>query len=243
MPTDVHLGSAPDDLNLTVCPASGRELAPVVLVLPGGGYQFHADHEAEPVAQWLSSLGMHGVVLRYRLGDDPLESAERDARAAVSWLRGDATAGWAERGRLAVLGFSAGGHVAGLLATGTEPPDAAVLCYPLTSFLDEPERTEALLALGLDAGRRERLTLARRVGPGTCPMFVWHTADDAVVPVSHSLDLTRAATAAGVRVELHVPERGGHGLGLAERQPAGAWRDLCQAWFTAQGWLEGTHAR
>ena len=242
MPTDVHLGSAPD-LNLTVCPASGRELAPVVLVLPGGGYQFHADHEAEPVAQWLSSLGMHGVVLRYRLGDDPLESAERDARAAVSWLRGDATAGWAERGRLAVLGFSAGGHVAGLLATGTEPPDAAVLCYPLTSFLDEPERTEALLALGLDAGRRERLTLARRVGPGTCPMFVWHTADDAVVPVSHSLDLTRAATAAGVRVELHVPERGGHGLGLAERQPAGAWRDLCQAWFTAQGWLEGTHAR
>jgi acetyl esterase/lipase len=239
VPDGVHvplLASAPADLNLTAVPAVGRDVAPVVLVLPGGGYRFHADHEAEPVARWLSGLGLHAVVLRYGVEADPLASAERDARAALAWLRSDGVAGWADR-RVGVLGFSAGGHLAGLLATGDEPPDLAVLCYPLTSFVDEPERLEEMLGMPIPADRRSGLTLALRARAGASPTFLWHAADDPVVPAVQSLTFAQALAAAGVPVELHLLERGGHGAGLAADRPAGVWTRLCRAWFAGHGWL------
>jgi acetyl esterase/lipase len=238
VPDDAHtlLRTAPAGLHLTIRPAARPGTAPVVLVLPGGGYQVHADHEAEPVAEWLASLGVHAVVLRYDVTGDPVQSAERDARAALAWLRSDSTTTWATRDRLGVLGFSAGGHLAGLLATGDSPPDLAVLCYPLTSFLTEPERIEEVLGMTIEPDRRRRLTLARRIGPHSSPLFVWHAADDPVVPVSQAVELTDAAVRAGVPVELHVFERGGHGTGLATGRPAGAWTDLCRAWLAGRGW-------
>ncbi|WP_342372276.1 alpha/beta hydrolase [Propioniciclava soli] len=244
--------------------AAGDAVAPCVLVLPGGGYEHLAVHEGEPVAAWLNSLGLHAAVLRYATGDqcwpDPLE----DARAALRALRSGATPLPVDRRRVSVLGFSAGGHLAALLATdtpevsGADPdtfagrPDAALLCYPVTDL------REALLGripnlhvrsgetlLGEDAGDHLRAELSiptRITAPEeepTPPLFLWTTSDDAGVPVLHAITLMTALGVAGVPFEAHVFRSGRHGLGLADAEPEVAqWTTLAQRWLASLGWLD-----
>lgn len=238
---------------LSVHPASGSDDAPAFLVLPGGGYQRHADHEGEPVADWLNSLGIHAVVLRYRVASTRHPEPLLDARSALAWIRSGGTGLSVDPHRVGVLGFSAGGHLAATLSTGASAqdidadqpdsrPDLAVLCYPVVSFVREPHpgSVQQLLGASPDEAELEELSADLRVDDLTPPTFLWHTADDTAVPVSHSLGYAGALAARSIPVELHVFPHGRHGLGLAAEEPAvGQWPELCGRWLADHGWTTG----
>ena len=247
-------------LDWTLHPA-GDETAPVVLVLPGGGYSHLADHEGEPVADWLNSLGVHAAVLRYATGYHCWPRPLHDARAALRALRSGATP-FPVDGRVGVLGSSAGGHLAALLATdspdvpGADPltfagrPDLAILCYPLTDLretmlgrLPNLHTASAENLLGEDAREEVRadLSVATRVTPPEeeemPDLFLWTTSDDQVVPAIHTLSLMTSLAVAGVPFEGHIFPHGRHGLGLADEEPDVAqWTDLAERWLAARGW-------
>lgn len=203
-----------------------------ILVLPGGGYGMLADHEGEPVAEWLRSLGWSARVVRYPVltrHPGPLDAVRAEVaaeRAAGARLVG-------------VLGFSAGGHLAGhvALAPDSSPeqrPDLAILCYPVVSMLRSTHvgSRENLLGPDADQASREAVSLERLVTPHAPPMFVWHTvADEAVLLREHAYPLAAALASSGVPHELHVFADGVHGLGLAHGEQAEPWPDLCARWL------------
>jgi acetyl esterase/lipase len=208
------------------------------IVLPGGGYRRHAPHEGEPVAAWLRDLGLTASVFRYPVATR--HPAVLDAvRAEVRRVR-DVGAG-----RVGLLGFSAGGHAAGMaaLAPGAAPAervDLVILGYPVVSMLLETHKgsRDNLLGPSPTAAERAATSLDLLVTPDAPPFFLWHTADDAVVPPQHSYLLAMALAAVGGEHELHVYEHGRHGLGLAEGSgTAAGWRDASAAWLRAQRWV------
>jgi acetyl esterase/lipase len=196
-----------------------------ILVLPGGGYSTHAPHEGEPVAQWLRGLGWEARVVRYPVRTrhpGPIDAVRREI--AAERAAGATTLG--------ILGFSAGGHLAGHAAL-TAGVDFAVLGYPVVSMLTPTHRgsRENLLGRWAAPWRRRAVSLEHLVRDGSPPFFVWHTADDAAVDVDHAYRLASALERHRVPHELHVFESGKHGLGLAPDHPAGAWTALCAEWL------------
>ena len=222
-----------------------------VLVLPGGGYQMTAAHEAEPVAEFFRQRGFHAAVLRYRVAPHHRHPAPlHDAQRAARMIRADARFGGA---KLAVLGFSAGGHLAATLAThgdanadpadalvGLHParPDAAVLCYPVVQLFGPHAHGgsgENLLGTDAPMPHEPPLNLEDAVTPQTCPTFCWHTADDASVPAMNSIVFAQACWQHGVPCELHVFTDGKHGLGLAsDHAPASVWPALAAEFLSRQ---------
>lgn len=204
-----------------------------VIVLPGGGYHRHAPHEGEPVAEWLRGLGLAASVFAYPV--KTRHPAVLDAvRAEVRRVR-DAGAG-----RVALVGFSAGGHAAGHAALAGDDVDLAILGYPVVSMLLETHKgsRENLLGAAATPAERAETSLDLLVTASAPPFFVWHTADDAVVPVQHSYLLGMALAANSVRHELHVFPSGKHGLGLAEGSGLPArWTSLCEDWLRQEGWI------
>jgi acetyl esterase/lipase len=206
-----------------------------VIVLPGGGYAEHAPHEGEPVARWLSGTGVSASVFRYPLNvrhPAPLQAV----RAEIRRLRGQGAQ------RIGLMGFSAGGHLAGLaaLAPGAAPQEAvqfAVLGYAITSMETESYRPSRLILLGADASPelRRATSLDALVTQGSPPFFLWHTAEDPYVPPEHTYRLARALAASGVPHAAHVFAHGPHSLGLA-RGAGGAeiWTSLADAWIHDQ---------
>lgn len=237
---------------LTVIPAVGRstKAAPAVLVLPGGGYAKQADHEAEPVAEWLASLGIHAFVLRYPVAPERHPTPLVAAKEAMLWIRDGDHGLNIDRARVGVLGFSAGGHLASTLSGGVltgDPgldtaatlPNLSILCYPVISFVDSVHQgsVDNLAGVGATPEVLRQLSTEQHVTPATPPAFLWHTADDESVPVSHSLAYAGALSRAGVSVELHVFPHGVHGIGLAWGTPgADQWTVLCAAWLGRMGW-------
>lgn len=187
-----------------------------IVVLPGGGYGMTSNREAENIGEWLNTLGVGAAILRYRHGPDFRHPAPlQDALHAVRQTR--AIDGIDQVG---ILGFSAGGHLAGcacLLGQGEERPDAGVLCYPVVSLLPEYAHGGSRgNLLGPDATDEEaaKLSLERLDASNAPPMFLFHTAQDKPVPPQNSLLLAKNFADAGVPFELHIYERGGHGLSL-----------------------------
>ncbi|SEG99891.1 Acetyl esterase/lipase [Nonomuraea solani] len=251
--TEHPLWPATGEASITAYPVGP---GPAVIVFPGGGYGHLADHEGEPVARWLNSLGVNAFVLRYRIAPHRHPLPLLDAARAVRWVRHHAAAHGVDPGRVGVLGFSAGGHLAGLLATESGPmlaegphdavdaadprPDLAVLCYAVT-VLTGPAANEgsARNLLGADAPEpaRAELSIAGRVGAATPPMFLWHTADDEAVPVENTLRVSEALARHGIPQEVHIYPSGRHGLGLAESDPVPAdWTRRCAAFLQGRGW-------
>jgi acetyl esterase/lipase len=230
-----------------------------VVVCPGGGYRTLAsDHEGRQVAQWLGGLGVSAFVLQYRVGPRyrhpaPLQDAQRALRL-VRWRARDLGV---DPARVGILGFSAGGHLAATTAThfddgGAEAadpidrmgsrPDFVVLGYPvisLTAAFTHRGSLQHLLGETPDPRLAADLSGERAVGARTPPTFVFHTADDAAVPVENSLAFAHALRQAQVPFELHVFPRGRHGVGLAPHDAVlSQWPKLCAAWLRAQGLLD-----
>ena len=236
-----------------------RATGTAVVVCPGGGYRvLAADHEGKQVAEWLSSLGVSAFVLQYRLGERYRHPAPlQDAQRAIRMVRSRAREWGVDPGRVGILGFSAGGHLASTAATHfdegradaadpveREPsrPDFAVLCYAVISLSDPVAHAGSrrfLLGDPADPALVEQLSNERQVTARTPPTFLWHTADDASVPVENSILFFEALHKAGVPGELHVFPHGRHGLGLAPADPVvSQWPRLCATWMQGLGLLE-----
>jgi acetyl esterase/lipase len=206
-----------------------------MIVLPGGGYAEHAPHEAEPVARWLSEIGVQSSVfcyplnVRHPMSLDALRTEIARRRAAGAR-------------RIGLIGFSAGGHLAGLaaLAPGAAADQTvqfAVLGYAITSMETETYRPARLILLGEDASPRLRrsTSLDALVTPRSPPFFVWHTAEDLYVPPEHTYRFASALAASQVPHAVHVFAHGPHSLGLArDAGEAAIWTTLAEAWIQEQ---------
>lgn len=201
-----------------------------VIVLPGGGYHRHAPHEGEPIAAWLRTLGVEASVYEYPVRTRHPGVVDAVA-SSVSRIREQGAS------KVGLLGFSAGGHAAGHAALTVPGVDFAILGYPVVSMITETHGGSRENLIGLDASAelRAATSLERLVTPSSPPFFVWHTADDAAVPVEHAYLLGQALHEHGVRHALHVFQHGVHGLGLAEGTGAEAWTALCALWMTENG--------
>jgi len=225
-------------------PEPSEATGAAVLIAPGGGYNILAyDLEGEEVARWLNTLGVTGIVLKYRVPrrpgtprDEPPKEAFQDAQRALSLVRSRAAEWGIDPERIGMLGFSAGGHLTAWTATNPdrrsyEPidavdeascrPDFAVLVYP--AYLVE----SGTLDLRPDI----------RVSAESPPAFFVHAADDRL-SADNSIGMYRALRAADVPAELHVYAKGGHGFGLRPSDdPVSTWPDRCASWLRSQGWL------
>jgi acetyl esterase/lipase len=233
--------SLPQRLTMNV-PAAGLHM----IVLPGGGYAEHAPHEAEPVASWLGETGVPASVFRYPLNvryPAPLDAL----RAEIARQRANGAQ------RIGLIGFSAGGHLAGLaaLAPGAAPGESvqfAVLGYAITSMETEPYRPARLILLGEDASAelRRSTSLDSLVTPAAPPFFVWHTAEDPYVHPEHTYRFASALATNQVPHAVHMFAHGPHSLGLARGAgEAAIWTTLASAWIgeQAQHRSEGARTR
>ena len=217
-----------------------------VLILPGGGYERIAPAESEPVALAFLAAGVQAFVLSYSLLPLGWPQQFLEGAAALAWLRARAGELGIRPDRVAVCGFSAGGHLAGCLSCLWDHPllgerlgltqeqarpNAVILGYPVVNDV----RYIAPL------GGEEELRLDWRVGSDHPPAFLWATGEDATVPVQNTLDYAAALKRAGVPAELHLFARGPHAMGLADRESArdqahynphaAAWHGLCVDWL------------
>ena len=206
-----------------------------MIVLPGGGYAEHTPHEGDPVARWLTDAGVPASVFRYPLNVRhplPLDAL----RAEIRQRRAEGAQ------RIGLMGFSAGGHLAGLaaLAPGAAPDETvqfAVLGYAITSMETETYRPSRLILLGEDASPalRRSTSLDALVTPQSPPFFGWHTAEDRYVPPEHTYRLATALSVSSVPHAVHVFTHGPHSLGLArDAGEAATWTTLANAWIHEQ---------
>ncbi len=226
----------------------------LVIVFPGGGYTNLAAHEREPVAEWLNAAGFSACVLNYRVAPYRHPAPFQDATRAVRTVRAHAAEWGVKADKIGVLGFSAGGHLAATLSTrfdagdptASDPvervssrPDAAVLCYAVVTFtrsFSHAGSGQNLVGENPPPGLKELLSAETRVTAATPPCFLWHTADDASVPVQNCLTFAEALKTKEVPFELHVFPHGRHGLGLANDDPiVGQWKGLCATWLKGLG--------
>lgn len=221
---------------LTLYTLPGVEAAPFILVLPGGGYHHLAQHEGEPVARWLNSLGIHAGVLKYQTEDIEPASLIKDVEDALQWVRESAKEWTVNPNQVGLIGFSAGGHLAAITAvTGREKPDLLMLGYPVITF-EEPYAhrgsREHFLGEQPSEDALRSFSAEQQTGSLTPPAFIWTTANDASVPVENSLMFASALSRAGISFELHIFEEGRHGLGLsADNASCRQWLDLCANWL------------
>jgi acetyl esterase/lipase len=240
---------------------AGRGTGTAVVVCPGGGYRNLAmDHEGDQIAKWLNSLGVSAFVLKYRLGPKyhhPVELG--DAQRAIRTVRYKAAEYRVLPGRVGIMGFSAGGHLASTAGThfdagnaaAADPidrigsrPDFLVLGYPVISFTTpytHKGSLQNLLGDNPDPKLVESLSNELQVTPGTPPTFLFHTTADATVPVENSVLFYLALRKAGVPAEMHIYEHGPHGVGLAQTDEAlSSWPARLADWLRGRGLLNAT---
>lgn len=217
-----------------------------VIVCPGGGYGMLAlDHEGKQVAEWLNRLGISAFVLKYRLGPRYRHPAMlNDAQQAIRTVRARARELGVAPNRIGIMGFSAGGHLASTAATHFDKetrPDFAILGYPVISFDDYAHAGSRRNLLGDNPDPKlvESLSNYKQVTPETPPTFLFHTNEDSGVPPENSVLFYLALRKAKVPAELHIIEKGRHGVGLALQDPIlGQWPNLLANWFKTRGLLQ-----
>ena len=242
-------------------PPAGRATGSAVVVCPGGGYGFLAvDHEGKQIAQWLNSMGIAAFMLKYRLGPRYHHPAPLlDAQRAIRTVRSRAAEFGISPDSIGIWGFSAGGHLASSASThfdagdpkAADPidrvssrPDFAILAYPVISFTTEYTHKgsrENLLGKDPDPKLVEYLSSEKQVTRDTPPTFLFHTDEDVVVPPENSVLYYLALRKAGVPAEMHVFQRGPHGVGLAATdQTLVVWQQVLANWLRTRSW-EKTH--
>src|SRR5699024_415540 len=173
---------------------------------PGGGYTLHAEHEGEPVAKWLNSIGVSAIVLHYRVTPHQHPAPLDDAQAAIRMTRKNAEKLNIDPNRVGILGYSAGGHLASSAGTHFEDgdeladdpllryssrPDLMILCYHVITMASPQYVQEGskmhLLGKHPSISLVQLMSSEKRVTENTPPTFLWYTADDEAVPVENSL--------------------------------------------------------
>lgn len=233
-----------------------------LLLIPGGGYRWAVvDKEGMDCARVFAEAGITCFILRYRLPADGWvagpDAPLQDAQRAMRLIRANAGSYGVDPDRIAVLGASAGGHLAGLLTTRineatyeptdeadsfTSRPAASILLYPVVTMspphLHQGSR-DHLLGADPSPDRIDRYSIQTLVTADTPPTWLLHAMDDEAVPPENSMLLHAALRAAGVPVEAHFFQEGGHGFGvrLIQGRPAAVWPGLALAWGRRNGWL------
>jgi acetyl esterase/lipase len=234
-----------------------------LLLIPGGGYKWAVvDKEGLDCARVFAAAGVTCFVLRYRQPGDGWAAGPdaplQDAQRALRLVRAQAIAHGLDPARVAVLGASAGGHLAGMLTARTDEtyaavdaadalsmrPDLSILLYPVATMADPHAHAGSrreMLGAAPTAGMIDRYSLERMDWAGRPPVFLLHAMDDEAVPVENSLRLLETLKAAGVPCEAHLFQEGGHGFGvrLIAGKPAAVWPDLTLAWAAQHGWIGG----
>jgi len=253
------LGKGPDDIpTLTpFLPDAATATSAAMVVCPGGGYSGLAAHEGEAYAHWLNKLGITAFVLKYRLGSAGYRHPRmlEDAARAVRMVRFHAADWKLDPDRIGIIGSSAGGHLASTLLThfdlgqadAPDPvdrvsckPALGVLCYPVITMGEQTHHGSRDNLLGKDPSPAliQELSNELHVTRETPPCFLFHTDEDAAVPVENSLEFAAALRRAGVPFELHIYEHGEHGVGLgtssADPIKMHAWTRECQRWLKEQ---------
>lgn len=236
-----------------------RRVRPVVLILPGGGYKAISDREGEPVALKYIDSGFVSFVLSYSV-EMPYPTPLVEAMLAVMYIRDNAEKYNANKDKLCAVGFSAGGHLAGLLSTVKKSeaesvgrnvndlrPNAVIYAYPVVSLVEHTHICTRDIITGEDASLYEKLSVENRIDGNSASAFIWHTLEDDCVPVENSLMLANAYRKNNIPFNLHIFEHGGHGLSLADDEvcdfteeqqnlyKVGKWFDLSIDWLRAKG--------
>ena len=230
---EIRLGIGNAELHIykpDIC--DGRE---AMLVIPGGGYgTVCTDREGEPIAMAYLSRGFTAFVLHYSVGKDaPVNVPLAEASAAVAHIRSNADKYCIDADKIYAVGFSAGGHLCGSLATlwhreeimekagvryGDNRPDGVVLCYPVITGGEKAHKGSFYNLIGTNAPTEAQLdhySLEKHVDDRSAPAFIIHTAEDQLVPVHNALYMATAYADAAVPFELHVYPHGPHGMALA----------------------------
>jgi acetyl esterase/lipase len=213
-----------------VAPASKGS---AVIVCPGGGYGGLAEHEGRDYALWLNERGIAAFVLKYRLGSHDYRhpSMLHDVSRAIRTVRSRAKEWSLNPAKIGVMGSSAGGHLSSTVLTkhdegnpeSPDPiervssrPDLGILCYAVISMgpIGHAGSRRNLLGESPSEDLIQQLSADLHVTATTPPCFLWHTQADTGVPAEHSLMFALALQRAGVRYDLHIFEKGGHGMGL-----------------------------
>ena len=238
---------------------TGNIIRPAVLIMPGGGYEFVSDRENEPVALKFMNSGFACFVLQYSVfASYPVPLVE--AQMAVSYIRANYEKYSINPKAVCTVGFSAGGHLAGMLATIKDDdvaaggvnvkavmPDAVALCYPVITMGKFTSEGTRRVITGGNTRLYEKLSVEERVDGNSAPAFIWHTGEDNGVPVENSLCLALKYREHGVPFSLHVFEKGPHGLSLADDETCrfgekdsclysvGKWFELLIDWLNSRG--------
>lgn len=242
-------------------PPAATGTGTAVVICPGGGYvQLGMDHEGRQVAEWLNSLGVAAFVLKYRVGPRYRHPAMlQDAQRALRYVRLHAKELGVSAGRIGIMGFSAGGHLASTAAThfdsgnptAADPvdrvgsrPDFLILGYPVISFTTQYTHVGSrnmLLGHNPDPQLMESLSNEKQVTARTPPTFLFHTDEDKLVPPQNSVLFYLALLKAGVPAELHIYEKGKHGCGLAGTDPVlSSWTLRLADWLKVRTLLRRT---
>ena len=206
---------------------------PCMLICPGGGYGMCSERESEPIALNLLSEGFNVFVLNYSVDPHRFPSQIREVAASVEMIYKNADEWNCNISKIAIMGFSAGGHLAAHYSTmfdckevrevfpESKNVNASVLCYPVISADFHKTHQGSfynLLGHAPDKEQEEYFSCEKHVNESTPPAFIWHTAEDGCVPVANSLIYAKALTDNKVPVELHIYPFGGHGLSTCDAQ-------------------------
>ena len=242
-------------------PEAGKATGAAMVICPGGGYGGLAAHEGNDYALFLNQQGVTAFVLKYRLGSAGYRHPcmLQDAARAVRTVRARADEWKIDPKRIGIMGSSAGGHLASTLVThfDTGKPDAAdpierqssrpdlgILCYAVISFGEFGHGGSRHNLLGKDPSPElvQLLSNELQVTQDTPPCFIWHTYEDKAVPVENSLQFAEALRKAKVPFDLHIYQKGQHGLGLGTRDwnpdKRHPWTRDCTYWLQAQGFAK-----
>lgn len=242
-------------------PPADKAAGAAIVICPGGGYGGLADHEGSQYARWLNEQGIAGFVLKYRLGSAGYRHPAmlQDAARALRIVRARAEEWKLDVKRIGIMGSSAGGHLASTLVThfdagkpdaadpierASSRPDLGILCYPVISMGANTHQGSKNNLLGKDPSPElvRDLSNELQVTKDTPPCFLWHTWEDKGVKIENALSFANALQTAGVRFDLHVYERGPHGLGLGTRdwQPEKRhpWTRDCEFWLKERGFAK-----
>ncbi len=231
-------------------PAKDKDTGAAVVICPGGGYHILAwDLEGEEVAAWLNSIGVTGIVLKYRVPRRPGQAPDKppigplqDAQRALSLVRSKGADWHLDPKRIGILGFSAGGHLTAAAATNFDRR-----AYPAVDDIDKvscrPDFAVLVYPAYLTVKDKDELAPDIRVRKDCPPMFFAHASDDGV-KADNSVLMYLALKRAGVPAELHVYSRGGHGFGLRPSpNPCSTWPQRCADWLRSQGFLKHNTAK